>query len=125
MGAVEAAARPVSAARRSLGTALAVALVLALVLALAGCASLLGRAPAREIAVELPVARAEAMRRTLAVFREQGYRVRETLTSASEPETEPFRHRDEAEAVFRAAISGTGRSSPPSMVGSRRLRPRS
>jgi hypothetical protein len=45
--------------------------------ALAGCAGLRGRAPEdREITVDLPVSRAEAVRRTYAAFRAQGYRVR-------------------------------------------------
>jgi hypothetical protein len=78
-----------------------------LLTALAGCALLRGRAPEDHIAVDLGVSRSEAVRRTLAAFREQGYRVRETLTSGTEPETEPFRHGD-ADAVFRAAVSGSG-----------------
>ena len=79
-------------------------------LAMSGCALFRGRAPDNRIDVDLPVSRADAVRRTLTAFREQGYRVRNTLTSGLQPETEPFRQGD-AEAVFRAAISGTERSS--------------
>jgi hypothetical protein len=74
---------------------------------LAGCALLRGRAPEDRVVVDLGVSRSEAVRRTLAAFREQGYRVRETLTSGTAPETAPFRHGD-ADAVLRAAISGSG-----------------
>jgi hypothetical protein len=56
------------------------------------------------------VSRSEAVRRTLTAFREEGYVVRSTLTSGTKPETEPFRQGD-AEAVFRADISGSGRTS--------------
>lgn len=94
-------------------------LVLATV-ALGGCAGLFGRAPEeREIAIELPVSRDEAVRRTLATFRIQGYRVRETLTSGTTPETEPFEHGG-AEAVFRAAITGSGRASRVVLTGTYR-----
>ena len=80
-------------------------------LATAGCAGLFGRAPEdREIAVNLNVSRSEAVRRTLATFRAQGYELRETLTGGLEPETKPFRERDDAEAVFRAKISGSDRA---------------
>ena len=98
------------------------ALVVVAALAVAGGAGLLGRAPATEIAVDLPVTRAEAVRRTLAVFRDQGYRVRETLTSGTEPETEPFRHGDDLEAVFRATITGSGRASRVVFTGTYRRR---
>ena len=93
-------------------------------LALAGCGGLFGRAPIeREITVNLEgVSRREALRRTLATFRAQGYTVRETLTSASEPETEPFIHRDAAEAIFRAAITGTERESRVVLTGTYRKR---
>ena len=90
------------------------------VLALGGCAGLAGRArEEREIAIDLPISRDEAVRRTLATFRIQGYRVRETLTSGTTPETEPFEH-DGAEAVFRATITGSGRASRVVLTGTYR-----
>jgi hypothetical protein len=55
-------------------------------------------------------------------LREQGYTVRETLTSGLEPETEPFRHGDEADAVFRAAVSGSGERSRVVLTGTYRRR---
>ena len=73
---------------------------------LSGCALLRGPPAARTLSVDLPVSRSEAVRRTLAAFREQGYTVRAGLTSGLNPETEPFRQGD-AEAVFRAEISGS------------------
>lgn len=92
------------------------------VLALGGCA-LLGREPeAREIAIDLRVARSEAVRRTLAAFREQGYAVREGLTSGLEPETESFRQGDEADAVFRATITGSAERSRVVLTGTYRRR---
>ena len=91
-----------------------------------GCAGVLGTRPEnREVAVTLRVSRAEAVRRTLEAFRDQGYRVKESLTSGSTPETEPFRHRagdDEVEAVFRAAITGSGSSSRVVLSGTYRHR---
>jgi hypothetical protein len=84
--------------------------MLACCAALSGCALFRGAAEARSLAIDLPVARSEAVRRTLAAFREQGYTVRASLTSGLNPETEPFRQGD-AEAVFRAAISGSGSTS--------------
>jgi hypothetical protein len=95
---------------------------LAVLTALAGCALVRGRPPEDRLTVDLAVSRADAVRRTLAAFREQGYRVRATLTSGTEPETEPFRHGDEAEAVFRAAISGTGRAARVVFSGTYRRR---
>lgn len=77
---------------------------------LSGCALLRGREPASEIVVDLPVTRTDAVRRTLAVFRDQGYEVRESLTSGTNPETEPFRQHNDADVVFRAAITGSGKS---------------
>ena len=93
-------------------------------LSLAGCGGLFGRAPVeREITVNLDgVSRRDAIRRTLATFRAQGYTVRETLTSASEPETEPFVHKGDAEAVFRAAITGSERASRVVLTGTYRKR---
>jgi len=76
---------------------------------LGGCALLRGAPEDRSIAVDLPVSRAEAVRRTLTAFREQGYPIKSTLTSGLNPESEPFRQGD-AEAVFRAAITGSERS---------------
>lgn len=96
---------------------------LLLALALGGCAGLFGRAPEdREITIDLPISRDAAVRRTLATFRVQGYEVRETLTSGTQPETEPFRHGDGAEAVFRAAITGSGRASRVVLTGTYRRR---
>ena len=93
-----------------------------LVLVLSGCALFRGRDPEdRQITVELPVPRTEAVRRTHAVFRAQGYRIRETLTSGTEPETERFRHAD-ADVVFRAAIDGEGRRSRVVFTGTYRER---
>ncbi|MEO6524993.1 MAG: hypothetical protein ABIP93_00045 [Gemmatimonadaceae bacterium] len=88
-----------------------------------GCAAFRSRAPDdRSIAIELPVSRAEAVRRTLSAFREQGYPVRNTLTSGTQPESEPFRQGD-AEVVFRAAISGSERTSRVVLSGTyRRVR---
>ena len=83
---------------------------LALLVFLAGCGLFRGAPEARSLAVDLPVSRSEAVRRTLTAFREQGYTVRASLTSGLNPETEPFRQGD-AEAVFRAAISGSGSTS--------------
>jgi hypothetical protein len=92
-------------------------------LALAGCGLVRGSPKDREIVVTLAVSRTEAVRRTLATFREQGYRVRETLTSGANPVTEEFRHRDDADAVFRAAITGSAQSSRVVLSGTyRRLR---
>jgi hypothetical protein len=89
---------------------------------LTGCGLVRGSGADREIAVDLPVSRAEAVRRTLAAFRDQGYQIRETLTSGTNPETEPFRHEDDAEVVFRAAITGSGRSSRIVFSGTYRRR---
>ena len=83
---------------------------LALLVFLAGCGLFRGAPEARSLAVDLPVSRSEAVRRTLTAFREQGYTVRASLTSGLNPETEPFRLGD-AEAVFRAAISVSGGTS--------------
>jgi hypothetical protein len=92
--------------------------------AFTACAGFGGRAaPARTIPMDLSVSRADAVRRTLAAFREEGYRVKTTLTSGLAPETEPFREGDDAEAVFRAKISGSERASKVVLSGTyRRLR---
>jgi hypothetical protein len=89
---------------------------------LTSCGLVRGSGADREIAVDLPISRAEAVRRTLAAFRDQGYRIRETLTSGTNPVTEPFRHEDDAEVVFRAAITGSGRSSRVVFSGTYRRR---
>jgi hypothetical protein len=77
---------------------------------LSGCGLLRGAAEERDITIDLPVSRSEAVRRTLTTFREEGYVIRATLTSGTQPETEPFKQGD-AEAVFRAEITGSGRTS--------------
>ena len=78
--------------------------------ALSGCGLFRGAPEERSVTIDLPVSRSEAVRRTLAVFREEGYVIRATLTSGTQPETEPFKQGD-AEAVFRASISGSGSTS--------------
>ena len=93
-----------------MGVAVRTGLALALLVSLTGCGLFRGTPEARSLAVDLPVSRSEAVRRTLTAFREQGYTVRASLTSGLNPETEPFRQGD-AEAVFRAAISGSGSTS--------------
>jgi hypothetical protein len=92
-------------------------LLLSSVATLSGCGLIGGAPAARSLAVDLPVSRSEAVRRTLTAFREQGYTVRSSLTSGLNPQTEPFRQ-DEAEAVFRAEISGTASSSRVVFSGS-------
>ena len=95
----------------------------ALLLAPLGCASLLGRSEAdRAVTVELRVPRSTAVRRSLSALREQGYDVRESLTSGLELTTKPFRHGDEAEVVFRVIISGTSESSRARLTGTYRQR---
>jgi hypothetical protein len=103
--------------RRSIRVAAA-----SLVLTSAGCAALRGREPAREIAVDLPTTRTEAVRRTLATFRDQGYEVRESLTSATNPVTESFRQGNEADVVFRASVTGSSRSARVVFSGTYRRR---
>jgi hypothetical protein len=89
----------------------ATATAAALCLSLTSCAMFGSRAPEEtSLAVDLSVSRAEAVRRTLSAFREEGYSVRATLTSGLTPQTEPFRQGD-AEAVFRAVVSGSARAS--------------
>ena len=91
-------------------------------LVLIGCGLIPGSPKDREIVVTLPVSRTEAVRRTLATFREQGYRVRETLTSGSNPETEEFEHRGDADVVFRASVTASGQSSRVVFSGTYRRR---
>jgi hypothetical protein len=93
-----------------------------LALLASSCASLRGRDPEREIVVNLQTTRTEAIRRTLATFREQGYEIKELLTSGSNPETVPFRQRDDADAIFRAAITGSGSTSRVVFSGTYRER---
>jgi hypothetical protein len=95
--------------RRVVGLAIA-ALLASVPATLTGCALLRGAPVERAVTAELSVSRSEAVRRTLAAFREEGYVVRATLTSGLNPETEPFRQGD-VQAVFRAAISGSGSAS--------------
>ena len=112
------AARRAGSRRRFGRTAAAVAMVLLL----SSCALLRGRDPEHEIAVDLPTSQTEAVRRTIAAFRDQGYEVRESLTSGTNPETESFRQRNEADVVFRAAITGSGRTSRVVFSGTYRKR---
>lgn len=94
---------------------------LALALSLSSCAALRGRPPEREATVSLRVSRTEAVRRTHAAFRDQGYQIRETPTSGTSPETEEFRH-DDADVVFRAEITGSATSSRVVFSGTYRPR---
>lgn len=115
--------RRAASPRRAAGRSVALALLLGCS-TLTACGGFGGRTPPpRSLTIDLSVPRAEAVRRTLSAFREQGYRVPTTMTSGLTPETEPFRHGDDVEAVFRATISGTGRSSRVVLSGTfRRLR---
>lgn len=72
--------------------------------------------------MNLPTTRAEAIRRTLAAFRDQGYDVRESLTSGTNPVTEPFRQGRDADVVFRASVTGSGRASRVVFSGTYRRR---
>ena len=88
-----------------------------------GCASFGGREPARSVVLSLDVSRAAAVRRTQAALRAQGYAVKETLTSGSELETEPFRHEhdgDRYEAVFRAVVAAAGDATRVTLSGTYR-----
>lgn len=89
--------------------------------AASACGLLRGAPEARSLTVDLPVSRSEAVRRTLTAFREQGYVIRSSLSSGLNPETEPFRQGD-AEAVFRAAISGSQTSARVVLSGTYRVR---
>lgn len=95
-------------------------LILALLAALPACGLLRGAPAERNITLDLPIPRSEAVRRTLAAFRVQGYVVRSTLTSGLNPETQPFRQGD-AEAVLRAEISGSGGTSRVVLSGTYRV----
>ena len=77
---------------------------LLLLLLLPGCATA-GREDSRAATVALRESRPSAVRRTLRAFREQGYQVKETLTSGTDIVSEPFDHDRETEAVFRATIT--------------------
>jgi len=77
---------------------------------LPACGLFRGAAEARDVTIDLPVSRSAAVRRVTSAFRDEGYVIRSTLTSGTKPETEPFRQGD-AEAVFRAEITGSGSTS--------------
>ena len=76
------------------GARVRAAVALAVLALLAGCGLFRGTPEARDITIDLTVSRSEAVRRTLAAFREQGYPIRATLTSGTQPETEPFKQGD-------------------------------
>jgi hypothetical protein len=78
--------------------------------ALTACGLIGGRPAERDVTIDLPVSRSAAIRRVTSAFRDEGYVIRSTLTSGSKPETEPFRQGD-AEAVFRAEVTGSGNTS--------------
>ena len=77
---------PASRRRRP---AVRTALLLLLLASPSACATA-GGDSSRAATVTLRSSRASAVRRTLDAFREQGYRVKETLTSGSEIVSEPF-----------------------------------
>jgi len=108
---------------RSLANRLPVALLVLASASFTGCSVFRREPEQKSITVELAVSRAEAVRRTTTAFREEGYPIRPTLTSGLQPESEPFRQGNDAEAVFHATISGTSRSSHVVLTGTyRRLR---
>ena len=78
---------------------------LLLLFLLPGCATAGREDSSRAATVALRETRPSAVRRTLRAFREQGYQVKETLTSGSDIVSEPFDHDRQTEAVFRAQIS--------------------
>jgi len=82
----------------------------AILAALPACGLLGGKPAERDVTIDLPVSRSAAVRRVTSAFRDEGYVIRSTLTSGSKPETEPFREGD-AEAVFRAEVTGSGSTS--------------
>jgi hypothetical protein len=77
---------------------------------LVGCGLFRGAPEERDVTIDLPVSRSAAVRRVTSAFRDEGYVIRSTLTSGTKPETEPFRQGD-AEAVFRAEVTGSGSTS--------------
>jgi len=85
-------------------------IITAMLAALPACGLVGGRPAERDVTVNLPVSRSDAIRRVTSAFRDEGYVIRSTLTSGSKPETEPFRQGD-AEAVFRAEVTGSGNTS--------------
>ena len=87
-----------------------ISIATAMLAVLSACGLIAGRPAERDVTLDLPVPRAEAVRRVTSAFREQGYVIRNTLTSGTKPETEPFRQGD-AEAVFRAEVTGSGNTS--------------
>lgn len=82
----------------------------AILAAFTACGLIGGKPAERDVTIDLPVSRSAAVRRVTSAFREEGYVIRSTLTSGSKPETEPFRQGD-AEAVFRADVTGSGSTS--------------
>ena len=72
--------------------------------------------------VGLSVSRPDAVRRTLAAFRDQGYRIKESLTSGTDIVTQPFAHTDDIEATFKAAITASGGTSRVVLSGTYRER---
>lgn len=94
-------------------------LLLLLLAAPSACATA-GRDSSRAATVTLRESRASAVRRTLDAFREQGYRVKETLTSGSEIVSEPFDHDRHTEAVFRATITEGEREARIRLTGTYR-----
>lgn len=89
--------------------------------ALPACGLIGGRPAERDVSIDLPVSRSAAVRRVTQAFRDEGYVIRSTLTSGTKPETEPFRQGD-AEAVFRAEISGSGSTSRVVLSGTYRTK---
>ena len=77
---------------------------------LPACGLFRGAAEARDVTIDLPVSRSAAVRRVTTAFRDEGYVIRSTLTSGTKPETEPFKQGN-AEAVFRADVTGSGSTS--------------
>src|SRR3982751_5000949 len=82
----------------------------AMLAALTACGLIGGKPAERDVTIDLPVSRSVAVRRVTSAFRDEGYVIRSTLTSGTKPETEPFRQGD-AEAVFRAEVTGSGSTS--------------
>jgi len=108
---------------RGPGSRCRLVLLLALGASAGGCASLSGgRGEDRTVTVGLSVARPDAVRRTMAAFRDQGYQVKESLTSGTELVTEPFAHTDDIEASFRAVITASGGTSRVALSGTYRER---
>jgi hypothetical protein len=91
-------------------------------LALLPACGVIGSKPAEhDVIVDLPVSRSAAVRRVTSAFRDEGYVIRNSLTSGTKPETEPFSQGD-AEAVFRAEITGSGNTSRVVLSGTYRIK---